>query len=240
MTDMVLEYQGDDAERFLAAFHGQLPFVTSKAINDTAKDFQKEQLAYMGTVFTLRQPAFARRSVKITEWAKKTSLQAQVAMVQPGEQFGSRGRSLFAKFEAGGVKRGSESMPVAIPSENLRISPTTNIPRSLYPKNLRLLPRKGVTGMLGPTAHRTRRGVIQLKGKRRTFVLDPRIHQGSPVWGVYQRLNREEIQLLWVFKRVIPIPASLHFVDNARKVVSGRFSTNFSAALDYALRTARR
>jgi len=29
-------------------------------------------------------------------------------------------------------------------------------------------------------------------------------------------------------------------VDNARKVVSGRFSTNFSAALDYALRTARR
>ncbi|MHC5059306.1 MAG: hypothetical protein ACYTKD_32025, partial [Planctomycetota bacterium] len=48
--------------RFL--FAEQLPFATSKAINDTAKDAQKAQRAGMARRFTVRRPTFVFRSIK--------------------------------------------------------------------------------------------------------------------------------------------------------------------------------
>lgn len=39
----------------------QLPFATSKAINETAKDFQKVQTAHMRGAFTERNATFIRR-----------------------------------------------------------------------------------------------------------------------------------------------------------------------------------
>lgn len=227
-----MEYQGADAERFLAAVRGQLPFATSKAINDTAKDFQKAETEHIFSAFTVRREGFTKRSVKLTDRANKTKLWARVAMEDPGQVASSR--SLFAKFESGGTKTGTTLQPVAIPSDNLRISPKTNIPRSMYPKALGLVARRGVKGILSAKTHVTSRGKIQIKGKRRTFVLGP-----PAVWGVYRRVNKEEIELLWTFKQRIPIPKRLSFVAIARKVVGDRFGPNFSLAFAFAVRTAR-
>lgn len=72
-------------------------------------------------------------------------------------------RAFLAKFEGGGAKTETAAGPIAIPSTVLRPSVTSLPPLSLYPKNLGLAARRGVTGIINPHGHVTRRGVVQLQ-----------------------------------------------------------------------------
>ena len=62
----------------------QVPFATSVAINQTAKDFQKVQLAHMESAFIIRRQTFARRAVKIKPFSTKRQLKATVSIDPPG------------------------------------------------------------------------------------------------------------------------------------------------------------
>lgn len=217
-------------------FSDQMPFALSLAINRTAYNVRDAIRSGIQHRFTIRR-RWVVHGIQIPRGgrATKQKLEAIVEL--------ERRRSFLAKFEEGGVKRGSATMPIAIPTEHIRPVHTATPPLSLYPKNLGLQERRDISG--GFTAARTtftRRGVKQWKGKRRTFVIDPWEHNATPeLWGVWQRRGpkRHQIRLIWAYRREIPIPPTLKFVETGRKMADQVWDRNFTREFDRAIRTAR-
>lgn len=227
----------------------QIPFALARALNVTATEFQDEVRRGISGRFVLRQPKFILDSVKIergnfaTSKGFKTGGGKFTATVSIGGEGSShRNAGLLVKYEEGGEKISADpNAPIIIPTQALRPSFAELPPRNLYPKNLRLIERRSVDGTLPAHVHRTKRGVEQLQGKQRTFVLDPRTNIGSRVWGVFQRYGpkRSDIRLIWRYKTRIQIPARLQFMDTAQRIVPERFAENFKMMLAIALNTAR-
>jgi len=233
----VIRVDTSEAETFLdALYRDQVPFAASLALNQTAKDVRAAEQQEIAANFVLRQADFNLRHVRIPKFSNKADDPMSVTV-----EIGERGKYL-QKFQAPGVKTALDpAMPIAIPSTNIRPGFSDLAPRALYPKNLRLVPRKGVTGILPAKRHVTARGVLQLKGKQRTFVLDPKEHFGVKTWGVYQRTGpgKQDVRLLWTFKSRIPIPKRLDFLAVGERVVNERWQENFTAAFARAIRSAR-
>jgi hypothetical protein len=226
-----------DAERFLDGLHrDQVPFAASLGLNQTAKDVQAaERVALQGS-FILREPRFLLQSIRIPRFSNKNDPQLEVTV-----EIGPKA-SFLLKFQTGGEKVALDrALPIAIPSPALRPSPGAVVPRALYPKALRLVPRRDIKGVLPAQRHVTRRGVEQLKGKRRTFVLDPTIHFGVKTWGVYQRTGpgRGDIRLLWIYKQRIRIPQRFDFVPIGQRTAAARWPENFAQSFARAVRTAK-
>ncbi|HEX6940904.1 MAG TPA: hypothetical protein VF158_15915 [Longimicrobiales bacterium] len=236
MLDITLDTNATAVEGWVRAiFHDQLPFATSRAINATAFDARDAIRAGVRDRFTIRR-RWVVNGIQIPKGgrATKQKLEAVVEL--------ERRRAFLAKFEEGGTKRGTPTMPIAIPTEHIRPTPEKIPPLALYPKNLRLQERRDVSGMLAARTTLTGRGVVQLKGKRRTFVIDPQHHRADPeLWGVWQRFGprRHQIRLIWAYRRSIPIPATLSFVETGERTVRERWDHNFTRAFDRAIRTAR-
>jgi hypothetical protein len=207
-------------ERRLSRIRRQIPFATSKAINETAKDSQKYQRAYQLRAFDVTRRTFMERSVKIKPFAKKRSLWARIQIEPPG---GKKRADVIAKFEKGGRKTAKSGQHVAVPIAGPRLTRRTrarpNIPSRYGPFE----PRKGQ-----PTV---------LEGKKRTFV----VTRGSKA-GVYQRIGRArkgKFRLLYTFKQSVTIDRRLNFIRNIKRIVNQRWDRNFSRAFRQAMRTAR-
>lgn len=226
----------------------QIPFALAQTLNDAGKDFQDAMRAGISSRLTLRQPGFVLDSVKIERgnWATSKGFKAgggkfRTVVSMGGEASGHKNSGLLVKFEDGGEKTSFDpDRPIAIPTSALRGSFAELPPRNMYPKNLRLVSRRGVDRTLPANVHRTKRGVEQIQGKRRTFVLNPLVHHGANVWGVYQRFGprRSDIRLLWRYRTRIKIPRRLQWWDTAARVVPASFHRNFGKRLAEALRTA--
>jgi hypothetical protein len=232
-----IELDTADAEKWLDGLYSdQVPFAAARALNAVAKDVRAAEQGELAANFVLRQPQFILNSVRIQGLAKKHDEPMSVT-VEIGEKAG-----FLRKFQAPGIKQALDpTNPIAIPSTNIRPSFSDLPPRGLYPKNLRLVPRRGVTGILGPKRHVTARGVVQLKGKQRTFVLDPKEHQGVKTWGVYQRFGPgpHDVRLLWTYKTSIPTPKRLDFVPVGQRVAAERWPVRFAEAFARAIRSAK-
>lgn len=211
-------------------------FATAQALNQTAKDFQAAERAGLAERFILRRPAFINRQVMIERgtWATKEKLSVTVT--------DNPQRHMLSKFETGGEKTSFDpGMPIAIPTSELRWDPRMVVPRSMYPKNLRLADRKDVIGTLARRRHVTANGVEQLKGKRRTFILDPTQHHGVTHWAIWQRFgpHREDIMMIWLLRTRVPIPRRLEWQPTAVQTMLERYPLNFRSAFIRALQTAR-
>lgn len=231
---MQIRVDGHASQTFLEnLFADQIPFATSLALNRTAKAVQDMIRQSIGEHFTIRRE-WVLQGIKIPKFSDKRDNPMMVSVEL------DRSRAFLAKFEPGGVKAGSPMMPIAIPSTFLRPNFGYVPPLALYPKNLRLDTRRGVTGTLARHEHVTSRGVMQLKGKERTFVLDQTMI-GVAVAGVYQRFGpgRHDIRLLWTYRDHIPIPARLHFEATALETVRAVWPQAYEAAFLQAVRTAR-
>ena len=220
--DLSIEVRGD---RELSAFarrvvREDLPYITARSINDTAVDVQKGQWAHMRSKFTIRNETFLRHGVKIKPFARKTDdpIQARVMIGSPG---GDQRADIFAKFEEGGTKRATDGGRIAVPGESIRRSkggrirkrdrPTELIRRyDLKPQGSRVFSGKGT-------------GVWQ--GKRGVFMIRKSGGQG----GIFRRKGGE-LEVLYDFAPVVRIPASLDFIENARRTVDRTFSDNFHRA----------
>ncbi len=214
-------------------FADQLPFATSLALNRTAKAVQQAIRAHLAEAFTIRRP-WVLQGITIPRFSDKRDVPMTVSVAIDPQ------RAFLAKFEAGGLKRGSATLPIAIPTTALRASFSAVPPLAFYPKNLRLVARRGATEILPAQSHVTRRGVTQIQGKQRTFVLDQTMF-GVAVAGVYQRIGPgpHDIRLLWSFKQQIPIPARLRFEATALATVEATWPRAYQAAWEQAVRTAR-
>lgn len=240
MAEPILEIQLLDVPAsvaYIGRVATQLRYAVAMALNDTIKDVQAGIQQGLNERFTLRRRSFVERGIKIErgDFATKDKLTARVHLDEDRVAF-------LRKFEDGGEKRAPDpDLPIAIPSENIRPAFPQLVPLGLYPKSLRLQPRRDVVGILGAKYKITAKGIKQLQGKRRTFVLDPSVHRGVKTWGVYQRTGpgRNDVRLLWTYKTKIPIPAQLRFVETARRVALARWEPNLGRAIARALATAR-
>lgn len=232
--------------------HKQMPFAVSVALNRTAEDGLAALRRVVPTEFTLRDKnlmdAVAPRQIARPNRASKANL--SVILETEG-----KGR-ILDPFEFGKAKvQKSADAPVAVPTRNLRFTQTTVIPKKWYPHNLGLTPRSDPGGnkyyALGRGAiknklspiKRTSTGKIQVKGKLRTFVLDPRygMNVDEKARGVYVRIgpSREDIRLLWSYREQVPRPKIFKFEDTVRKTVEARWVPNMEGAFAFALRTAK-
>ena len=234
MTDYAIHVDAAATQGWLEQlFTDQLPFATSVAINRTAKAVQAAIQAHMQQTFTIRRP-WVLQGITIPRFSDKTDTPIAVSIeIDPK-------RAFLGKFEAGGVKTGSPTLPIAIPSTALRPDLSAVPPLALYPKNLGLVARRGVVGIRAPHSHLTKRGVLQTQGKARTFVLDQTMI-GVSVAGVYQRTGpgKHDIRLLWSYKDRIPIPAVLRFAATAEETVRAEWPAIYQEAFAMAVRTAK-
>lgn len=239
-------------EKALAGVLKQHRFATINAMNRTGEDCNAAIRHRMEQEFTVRDkrlPYFvAPQRLRPEQRANKNTLSVVLETEGSGR--------ILNPFETG-IPRVQRSAlePVAIPTQSLRFSDRTVVPRRWYPHNLGLTPRKDASGStffaLGRNAIRdqltpfknTARGATQIKGKRRTFVLDPQHHRGiSPKQhGVYVRIGKgpEDIRMIWRYVREVPRPPILSFRKTAIDTWNARWPVNFAGAFAHALRTAR-
>jgi hypothetical protein len=108
----------------------QINFAASKALNATALNVQTAVREEMGRDFKIRRKPFARQSVKVMKFAKKTDLVATVAIAAPGD------RDVWSQHEDGGIKQSKTGGSVAIPTKEFNPSDRV-IPDSKRPKALK-------------------------------------------------------------------------------------------------------
>jgi len=222
----------------------QVPYAAKLFVNQTALDIQQgERVNIASGRFTLRKTGWILNAVKIGkgDFATKERPIATVSMGMAGNPEAAKKEGLLAKFEDGGKKESNDpNFPIAVPSENLRKSFAELVPKRFFPKSLRLVERRTASGVLPAKRHVTRRGVVQVKGKLRTFVLDPKTMFGVSSWAVFQRIGskRGDIRLLWRYKTRVPIPAILQFEETALRVVSNQTAKNWIDAFNKAMGSA--
>lgn len=197
------------AARFLRSMKDQVPFATSLAINDVAKQGQAKQRERMltpGEVFAnIRRPSFIKLAVKLKPQARKNSLRAVVAIDPPGGQK----NDVFSKFEKGGRHTASDGGRLAIPTSTVRPSRSEIVPR-----------RKR------PTA---------LKQKGKSFVLKARTGKEFIAQYVGSKANRS-LAFLYQLVRDVPLDPSLEFEKTIQKVVHDNYQEAFSKAFTKALK----
>lgn len=231
---MLVRVQASISDALVQMAAKQLPFAMSKALNDGALAFQKAQIASMSETFTVRRRDFLQKSVKITHFATKSNLVAEIAVESPG------GRSdVFGKFEDGGIKHPANGRHfLAIPRVGSFVKPRARSivddqhrPAALLKNPLLSMrtfvkPFKNDPSQLGIFAvdrvHEARLGASRRSGK------------------VSKRdLRRARPMLLFTLEAQAPIPADLHFELNAERVINGRWAFDFERRWLEATKTAR-
>lgn len=214
-------------------FEDQVPFATSVAINQTAKDFQASQRERMEDIFEVRRKTFMSRAVKVKPFSTKRSLAAKVGIDPPG---GERTEDIITKFENQRMDRPHKGKSLAVPAA-VRRTPSGVIRKDQRPKAFAL----EEVGR-GPRA-------TTYAGKKRVFM----IRFGDGTGAIYRRTGRKRagarlasdiatrrvrdmnIDTLYRFTPQATITRRLEFTRTAQRVVTARFADNFAQAFDRAI-----
>ncbi len=241
-TSLSIRFDDREALRLLGGAEKEVPYTLMRALNLTAEDFNRAGRAIYPTEFHARNPQLARwlfpPYLGAAQKATKTNLRVildtglSAAILDPFETGKPHGPSL----------RNAGRLP-AVPSDDLRITPMTVIPRQLYPVNLGLqvrrdpkggtfyyaLGKKSIAKHLTPL-HTTSGGRTQLKGRFRTFQID-----GPKGPMILQRETGGDVRVLWFLKPSVPRPASLRFVQLGRRIATERWPINLNNSALFAL-----
>jgi hypothetical protein len=190
----------------------QMPFAISKAVNETAYAARDQMEVKTRAVFIIRRPWVAT-GWRVLPSKKRDEPKVATLYLDPS-------RDMLAKFEQGGQKTSRTGLSLAVPEEARRGKSD-------------IVPAKWRIRALQFTKHVTKAGKIQLKGLDGTFIA-----KGTANTVVLRR-TRRALQVLYVFKRAVPIPASLQFYKTARDVVRKVWSTKLSEAIALAIRSAK-
>lgn len=221
----------------------QLPFAMALAANKVAEDAQLAAQAGIRRRFTIspKREKFILGLVRRGHFATKREPWAEVGI---GHDFGAgptKNRSfLLLRHQLGGQRVARNPLyPFAIPTKEVRPGPYGEVPQALSPKNLRIFERRGVTGNLPIKSRLTRRGKVQIQGKRGAFVIDDR--EGSGTWGIFQRTGpgKRDIRRLFSLRQKIDLPPRLQFYEAVNEAVRRQMGVRFDEALKRALATAR-
>ncbi len=208
----------------------QTPAAIALGLNRTAEDGLGIIRGNVKRGFTLRTLPLNFVAPQILPKALRARADKLTALIEP---YGAG--KILDPFETG-ERHGRDKLgrPVAIPSTGpggLRATPTTVIPRKLYPVNLGLVIVKDPKGRLYYNTGRgaTKRGIAgprPLKGKHGTFEI-----QGKRGRVIMQRIGAT-VRPLWLLRDSVPRPANLHFYDGVQEAVDTRWVTNMLGAWD--------
>lgn len=208
-------------------YKDQIPFASSKAINETAKDFQKAQRQHMSRIFTIRRPWFVLRAVKIKPWAHKRRLWAEVSIDPPG---GQKRADILTKFETQRWKTPFRGNVLAVPTDEVPTTGAGIIRKPYRPKQLfRAAAQHGRGRAIGTKGN-------VWKGKKRTVLIRK---PGGRGW-IFQRQPAEGLTLLYTLVPRVRITPELHFHRIARRTVDANYPRHFAREFNKAIRTARR
>jgi hypothetical protein len=211
------------------AMERQLPFATSKAINETAKDFQVAERARLHDIFHLNRAEWAERSIKITHFAKKTELWAEVAVSPPGSG-GADKSDILGKFEDDTEKTPTQGhLSIAIPVDAKRgkngVLKNDGRPKAFHLQRVN-----------------TRGTALVFRGDQRTFMIQMPDGRG---WlmkrtgpGTHGSLF-DGADTLFFLRPNVGITPVLQFLPTGIQTVDARFILNFEAAFNMAMDTAR-
>jgi hypothetical protein len=242
----------------LSSVPKQAAFAMALTINRTLDETQAAVRARIRQRFTIRPrgASFIYRLVKRRreDFADRKRLTGRLRIEGPESDL-ARAKILSRHEEGGSRTTGAGGYSIDpsfrlkgfffVPTDQLRAPFSAEVLRAMYPANLRLTERRAIEGgTTAPNVHHTAAGKLQLKGKRRTFVLLS-AGSGRPL-GVYQRgdgsggrTSRHDIKLIWRFDPQITLRPRLQFFDTGREMIRTRVPVNLPGFLRYALRTAK-
>jgi hypothetical protein len=256
----------------IAGIAKQSAFALANAFNRTLDEGQIAQRAGIHSRFTLRgrSAPFLDRLVKRRreDFATRERLVGRLRIEGPEGQ--AARAALLTRHELGGTRGTGQGGPSIdprhslagyfyLPTKAIRPSFSAEVPRRIYPSNLRLVDRQDVSGVLPAKVHTTGSGKSQLRGKDRTFVIfSSGTHQ--PI-GIFQRNGGRRgkatarygrfadgrrfaqrdpnLTKLWSFQRTVTTKPRLEFIQTQQANVDARLLINYRGMLSAAIRTAR-
>lgn len=226
------------SEMFKDIITEAFPNAAANALNRTAEEVQARLRQEEHLVFTIRSPQSAQLMERLVSFqrgdrATPDKLEAQVQIRGPENNRGAA-NILTRHIKGGTFTAPSANKPFFLPTDSLRPSKTTVIPRRLYPTNLRLVDRRGISGTDYATARVNKNGVIQPRGKLRSFIL---IKNGR-VLGAYQRgggvagrTRRDDFDLLWFATPTIHLKPRFRFDEIGERIAAERLPINMEGML---------
>lgn len=214
-----------------------LAYSTAQALNDAAKDAQRQIRGNLRERFHIRNAAFMDRSIKIFAFANVTAGRpyAEIGVDNSKKNF------ILSLFEQGGARLPFVGKNVAVPitgqaarpsvSDNVSAAYTFNalhftkgpIARTARGADAwarqQIARRRGIKGKLSASYY-------IWQGANRTFIL---FHtRRAPLGGVFQRVGpkRDDIRLIYSFKQNVRLRAALNFVSTTE----GAFNRTFREA----------
>lgn len=192
----------------------QIPYATSRALNDTTTDAQAAIRTGMksGGEFLIRRD-WVLDQIRVPKFSNKNDDPMRTVLDV------SEKADFLDKFEQPGTKTSRVGSHVAVPIM-ARPSRGSIIMDGLRPKNLHL--------------QRVGRAI---RGDQRTFLV--RLKSGRE--GIFQRVGprKDDVQLLYWLTPSTPIPGILHFETTAERTIEKMWETNFRRRFDEAMRSAR-
>ncbi len=212
----------DSTQRFLAEFKGQLPFATSLALNQTARDVQLAYKAQTATSF-VSPTAFTRNAFRYDQ-STKASLVAQV--------YPSPDRSYLATQSFGGQRRWKayEGFIRGLASSSGKALPPGKLLPTSVAINAAGNPKRSLFAQLQSRLSTTDRGGF--------FIGTPR-GDTSRTAGVYRRSREKLIPFFLVADSEPRYEPRFPFERLGNATVARVFPSRLSAAIDRAIKSAR-
>ena len=208
----------------------QIPYVTSRAINDCADKAVDDLVKWVQTIFNFRgSGAWVRYKWFESKWSSKYNL---VALV-----IGKLDYLLL--HETGGIKTPHMGMSLAVPLGTLRLK---RIPPQLRPKYVLGSDMGGLlrSASLGPRSRKKQianfgKGFILELGGKRFIVM--RTTQNIGVAAKSARLNG--LQMLYYLTPAVKIVPRLRMHESVERTVVREFNAAFARRMNEAIATSR-
>lgn len=242
---VTVEIDTSQVDAMLGVLREEAPFAIATALNRTAEDGLYAVRQALPHSFTLRQPglaeAIAPRFLPAGVRARKDRLTVELEPTDRGSFLSGK---IVDPFERGIPKTSDRLGRIpAVPTNQLRITKGTVIPRALYPVNLGLQPRLDPSSRttyyaLGKNAIKHRltpfRSDKVKVGKRGTFEIA--LGNGRSI--VLQRQGSGKAVVLWYLQPVVRRPPVLHYNETMIREINTAWPRNIENAVAYAIRTA--
>lgn len=206
----------------------QLPYATSRALNETAKQVQLGVRTGMQQRFHIRRP-WVLQQIKIEKeaFSTKKNLKSVVIGTSPEGKF-------LDKFEQGGVKKPYQGGHLAVPVDVPRTA-TGAVPQKYWYAGSGA--KDAFTTIGGAT--RGPNGVFIITNERGQRLAFKRKRRGKGQQGPSQHGRDPNLTLWYVIEQAVPVPAILEFVKTGEAITAKVFAYNFRYWMAEAIRTAR-
>lgn len=243
MSEFVMTAVGlEDIQTMLKDVAFEVPSAVRNALNDTARDIQRDTRAGLNKKFDVRKKSFIERQVYIAPEDKATrdKWSTRVQIRGPGGQ-----TSTLEKFESVGKKVARQGR-IAVPAKDFRTGGGHVKPEIALDKLLPLVQMGGQYTKLRKTKGGLVRGKTftskqQLVGKRGTFLVTLK---GSGLEALVRRAKGQpkgwnKTEILWVFKKSVDVGKPLRFVFDATGLANRFLPVRAGEAIEAALKRAR-